>query len=209
MQPPPVWIVVENPARTNSNDSNTQVNSLNMEATEMGEFSKEMRESGETGMRRVSLAISVLAVLVAMVTVLGHRTHTEAVLMQTRAADQWNLYQAKKIRQGQIGTAADLLSLQPSANGAAVQKKLGEYKAHLQKWDQELIDEQQKAQDLEHEVNLAERRANRYDLGEALLEIAVVLSSITLLTRQHTYFMLGLLLGLVGLVAAASAFLVH
>ena len=175
----------------------------------MSEFSKEMRESGEIGMRRVSLAISVLAVLVAMVTVLGHRTHTEAVLMQTRAADQWNLYQAKKIRQGQIGTTADLLSLQPTANDAAVQKKLGEYKAHLQKWDQELIDEQQKAQDLEHEVDLAERRANRYDLGEALLEIAVVLSSITLLTRQHAYFMLGLLLGLVGLAAAASAFLVH
>ena len=175
----------------------------------MGEFSKEMRESGETGMRRVSLAISVLAVLVAMVTVLGHRTHTEAVLMQTRAADQWNLYQAKKIRQGQIGTTADLLSLQPSANDVAVKKKLSEYKAHLQKWNQELIDEQQKAQGLEHEVNLAERRANRYDLGEALLEIAVVLSSITLLTRQHTYFLLGLLLGLGGLVAAASAFLVH
>ena len=70
-----------------------------MEATEIDEFSKEMREGGESGMRRVSLAISVLAVLVAMVTVLGHRTHTEAVLAQTRAADQWNLYQAKKIRQ--------------------------------------------------------------------------------------------------------------
>jgi hypothetical protein len=57
-------------------------------------------------MRHVSLAISVLAVLVAMVTVLGHRTHTEAILMQTRAADQWNQYQAKKIRQGQVSTTA-------------------------------------------------------------------------------------------------------
>jgi hypothetical protein len=180
-----------------------------MEATEMDEFSKEMREGGESGMRRVSLAISVLAVLVAMVTVLGHRTHTEAVLMQTRAADQWNLYQAKKIRQGQIGTATDILSLQPSSNDAGVQKKLAEYKAHTEKWNQELVEEQQKAVDLEHEVALSERRADRYDLGEALLEIAVVLSSITLLTRQHTYFILGLILGFAGLIAAASALLVH
>jgi hypothetical protein len=180
-----------------------------MEATEMDEFSKEMRESGESGMRHVSLAISVLAVLVAMVTVLGHRTHTEAVLMQTRAADQLNLYQAKKIRQEQVDTATDLLSLQPSANDAGVQKKLAEYRVHMKKWDQELIEEQQKAQDLEHEVDRAERRADRYDLGEALLEIAVVLSSITLLTRQQMYFILGLLLGLTGLVAAASALLVH
>ncbi len=98
----------------------------------MDEFSKQMREAGESGLRRVSLAISVLAVLVAMVTVLGHRTHTEAVLMQTRAADQWNLYQAKKIRQGQISTTMDLLSLQPSADDAAVQIKLAVNKAHLQ-----------------------------------------------------------------------------
>jgi hypothetical protein len=180
-----------------------------MEATEMDEFSKKMRESGESGMRRVSLAISVLAVLVAMVTVLGHRTHTEAVLMQTRAGDQWNLYQAKKIRQVQISTAEDLLSLQPRANDAAIQKKLGEYRAHLSKWSQELVDEQQRAEEQERKVNLAERRANRYDLGEALLEIAVVLSSITLLTRQHAYFMLGLLLGLCGLASAASAVLVR
>jgi len=183
-----------------------------MEANEVNEFEKQMSEAGEGGegsMKHIALAISVLAVLVAMVTVLGHRTHTEAVLMQTRAADQWNLYQAKKIRQGQVGVASDLLSLQPSSNDAAVQKKLSDYKSHLAKWDEDLKEEQEKAQDLEAEVARAERRANRYDLGEALLQIAVVLSSITLLTRQKAYFLLGLIIGLTGLLTAASAFLVH
>jgi uncharacterized protein YlxW (UPF0749 family) len=180
-----------------------------MEPTEMNEFSKEMKEAGESGMRHISLAISVLAVLVAMVTVLGHRTHTEAILMQTRAADQWNLYQAKKIRQGQVSTAMVLLSLQPSSNDAGVQKQLAEYRAHMQKWDDETNEEQEKARDLEHEVDRAERRADRYDLGEAMLEIAVVLSSITLLTRQKGYFLFGLMLGFVGILAAATALLVH
>jgi hypothetical protein len=180
-----------------------------MEPTEADEFVKEVREGGEGGMRQVSLVISVLAVLVAMVTVLGHRTHTEAVLMQTRAADQWNLYQAKKIRQGQVATAADLLSLLPSSNDAAVQKKLNDYKSHMQRWDTDLVAEQTKAEDLEQEVDQAERRADRYDLGEALLQIAVVLSSITLLTRQKAYFLLGSLLGLAGLLLAASALLLH
>ncbi len=123
--------------------------------------------------------------MVAMVTVVAHRTHTEAVLMQTRAADQWNLYQAKKIRQVQVSTTSDLLSLQPSSNDVAVQKKLAEYRAHLEKWNGEIADEQKEALDLEHEVDRAEKRADRYDLGEALLEISVVLSSITLLTRQQ------------------------
>jgi hypothetical protein len=180
-----------------------------MEANEVNEFEKQMSEAGEGGMKHIALAISVLAVLVAMVTVLGHRTHTEAVLMQTRAADQWNLYQAKKIRQGQVTVAADLLSLQPSSNDAAVQKKLADYKSHLDKWNDDLKEEQDKALDLEAEVARAEKRADRYDLGEALLQIAVVLSSITLLTRQRAYFVLGLLIGLVGVLTAASAFLVH
>jgi hypothetical protein len=180
-----------------------------MEPTEVDEFVKQVQEGGEEGMRHISLAISVLAVLVAMVTVLGHRTHTEAVLTQTRAADQWNLYQAKKIRLEQTNVAMDLLSLQPSSNDSAVQKKLGEYKAHVQKWTVDLVDEQDKAKDFETEVNKAERRADRYDLGEALLQIAVVLSSITLLTRQRAYFLLGLTLGLVGVITAASALLVR
>jgi hypothetical protein len=180
-----------------------------MEANEINEFTKEMHEAGEGGMRHIALIISVLAVLVAMVTVLGHRTHTEAILMQSRAADQWNQYQAKKIRHGQISSTADLLSLQPSANDAAVQHKLEEYKGHLEKLDQDLFEEQTKAEELEHEVRISERKANRYDLGEALLQIAVVLASITLLTKQQVYFLLGLALGLGGLLTAASTLLIH
>jgi hypothetical protein len=79
----------------------------------------------------------------------------------------------------------------------------------MEKWNGEIADEQEKAQGLEQEVDRAERRADRYDLGEALLEIAVVLSSITLLTRQKGYFFFGLLLGLVGLLAASSALLIR
>ena len=54
--------------------------------------------------------MSVVAVLVAVTTVLGHRTHTEAVLEQNRATDQWNEYQAKKIRSYNTSLAGDLLS---------------------------------------------------------------------------------------------------
>ena len=50
-----------------------------MEPTEIDEFRKQVEEGGESGLSYVSLAISILAVLVAMVTVLGHRTHTAAL----------------------------------------------------------------------------------------------------------------------------------
>lgn len=183
-----------------------------MEASEVQEFAKQMKESGESegqSLKTISLGISILAVLVAMVTVLGHRSHTEAVLMQSRAGDQWNEYQAKKIRMDNLSVSVDLLSLQPSNNLAAVAAKTTEYRAHIEKWKADLAEEQQKALDYEKEVAHAEAQAARYDLGEALLQIAVVLCSITLFTRKHAYFVLGLSLGAGGIVVAVSALMVH
>src|SRR5258708_20804284 len=57
----------------------------------------------------VSLTISILAVLVAGATLLGHRAHTEELLLQSRATDQWSYYQAKNIRFHEVQGIADLL----------------------------------------------------------------------------------------------------
>ena len=54
----------------------------------------------------------------------------------------------------------------------------------------------------------AEHKASRFDSGEALLQIAVVLASVTLLTRQRVYWLFGLLVGAGGLVFAALGLLV-
>lgn len=178
-----------------------------MEPSEVAEFGKEMTEAGEHSMTHVSLIISVLAVLVAMVTVLGHREHTEAVLQQARATDQWNLYQAHKIRVQQISVASDLLSLQPAGDKAAVQGKLSTYKSQMEHWNTETDEDMNKAKEFEAEVERAEHKAARFDLGEALLQIAIVLASITLLTKQPRYVLGALALGVVGFVTALLGFL--
>jgi hypothetical protein len=178
-----------------------------MEANEINEFAEQVRKGGEKRLTHVSLIISVLAVLVAMVTVLGHREHTEAVLMQTRAADQWNEYEARKIRVQQVETASDLLSLQPSSNDAAAQAKLAQYKANLSRWRGELEGDAAQAHEWEGEVDRAEVRAARFDLGEALLQISVVLASITLLTKRQVYVLAAVVLGAAGILISASAFL--
>lgn len=182
-----------------------------MEAHEVHEFANQMKESGEgagESLKVISLAISILAVLVAMVTVIGHRTHTEAVLLQTRAADQWNEYQAQKIRMSNVSVAVDQMNLQGSLSPAATAKR-DEYEHHIQKWTSDLNVEEKKAEEFETEVEHAERRATRYDLGEALLQIAVVLCSITLFTRNHAYFMFGLAVGVIGIAVSCTALFIH
>lgn len=180
-----------------------------MEPEEIAQFSKEMREAGENSLTHVSLIISVLAVMVAMVTVLGHREHTEAVLAQARASDQWNEYQARRIRQSQVTLSMDALALGPTAGSAGVQQKLNEYGKRQSKVQKQLDEDSHEARGLEAEVAVAERRAGRFDLGEALLQIGVVLASITLLTRRWRYVIVALTLGLGGVIAAASAAFVH
>jgi hypothetical protein len=180
-----------------------------MEATEMQEFAKQVKEGGEESLTRISLAISILAVLVAMVTVLGHRTHTQGVLAQARATDEWNLYQAKKIRQENLEVVVDQMQLLPAVNTSATAAKLSEYKAHIAKWTGDLAETQKTAKGYEESVEHLEKQANRFDLGEALLQISVVLSSITLFTRKRTWYFGGITLGGVGLLVAASAFFVR
>ncbi len=52
----------------------------------------------------------------------------------------------------------------------------------------------------------AEARADRFDLAEALLEIGLVITSVTLLTRSRIYWYLGLVFSALGVASVVSAF---
>jgi hypothetical protein len=175
-----------------------------MEANEVSELKEHAEQGSENAMRPVAFTMSLLAVLVAVTTVLGHRTHTEAVLDQNKATDQWNFYQAKKIRANDTQLAADLLSVVTIADKDAAAKIAKAYSDHQSKWVDDLKEEQEKAEALEVQVEHAEARATRFDLGEALLEIALVVSSVTLLTRTRLYWFFGIAFAIAGIASAVS-----
>jgi len=173
---------------------------------------QELREHAEHGsresaLRPVAFTMSVLAVLVAVTTVLGHRTHTEAVLDQNKATDQWNFYQAHKIRANETELAADLLGVVALNDKNAAAKIAQTYADHQKKWADELNEEQQQAEALESKVGQAEARADRFDLAEALLEIGLVITSVTLLTRSRIYWYLGLVCSVCGIASVVAAYL--
>src|SRR5258708_3715183 len=149
----------------------------------------ELQENAEHGRENPSLApisvtMAILAVCVAVVSLLGHRSHTEELLMQNRATDQWAYYQAKNIRRHNYEMSLDLLSLI-------------EFK------------DKEQAKDFEKESARAQRKADRFDLGEVFLEIALVISSLALLTRKRFYWFLGIISGVAGLGIAATGMLMH
>ena len=157
----------------------------------------------------VSLTISILAVLVAAVTLLGHRAHTEELLLQSQATDQWAFYQAKNIRLHEMQSIADLLSVvtpQDKEKAAAMREK---YVKEVERYNGDKENISEKAKDLEKERDAVSRRADRFDGGEALLEIGLVICSITLLTKRRGFWVGGILVGAIGVVLALTGFLVH
>jgi len=172
---------------------------------------EELQEHAEHGrtMRPVAFTMSVLAVLVAVTTVLGHRAHTDAVLDQNKATDKWNEYQAHKIRSNNTALAADLLGVIATSNAEAARKIQEGYAGHQAKWNEDLDKLKTEADTLEADVAKAEFRADRFDFAEALLEIALVITSVTLLTRSQLYWYFGIGFAVVGILSAASAYIPH
>lgn len=178
-----------------------------MEANEAQELQEHAEHgSREQAMRPVAFTMSVLAVLVAVTTVLGHRTHTEAVLSQNKATDQWNEYQARKIRSNDTELTVDVLSVVTITDKNVAAKLAKSYTDHQAKWADELKESRTKAEELEKDVAHAEARADRFDLGEALLEIGLVITSVTLLTRSRMYWYFGVVFSLAGIISGLSAY---
>jgi len=179
-----------------------------MEPNEVQELQEHAEQvEHENALRPVALTMTVLAVLVAVVTVLGHRTHTEAILNQDKATDQWNYYQAHKIRSNDTALAADLLSVITIADKEAAKKIAKGYADHQAKWADNLKEEQDQAEALEAKVEKAEAKADRFDLGEALLEIGLVVTSVTLLTRKRAYWYVGIVFSVCGIASAVLGLL--
>jgi hypothetical protein len=180
-----------------------------MDASDVQDL-KESVEQGakEESHRPVAFTMSVLAVLLAVTTVLGERTHADAIIAQNQATDQWNEYQAQKIRDYNTQLVTDLLSVVSLNDKDAAAKLAKGYADHEKKWTPELAQDQTAATALQAEANKNEARSDRYDFGEVLLEIGLVITSVTLLTRSRAYWYVGLVFSAFGVIAAASGFFV-
>jgi Domain of unknown function (DUF4337) len=157
----------------------------------------------------VSVTISILAVLVAGVTLLSHRAHTEELLLQARATDQWAYYQAKNIRLHEMQSVADMLGALATEDKEKAATLREKYKKEVERYEGDKEDISEKAKELENERDLVSRRADRFDGGEGLLEVGLVICSMTLLTKRRFYWFAGMLIGAGGVVFATTAILVH
>jgi Flp pilus assembly protein TadB len=180
----------------------------------MSDELQELRERAEEAAHHASLApvtvtMAIFAVLVAAVSLLGHRAHTHELLHQTEATDQWAYYQAKDIRRHTYELFLDELSVFSLQNSGAAEKIREKYSKEVERYRDQQKDIEAEAKKYQDDVKREGRRADRFDLGEVLLEAGLVICSITLLTRKRFFWGMGLVLGLVGVVIGAAGFLIR
>jgi hypothetical protein len=157
----------------------------------------------------VSVTMAILAVLVAGTTLLGHRAHTEELLLQSQSTDKWSYFQAKNIRFREVQSMVDLLDSMAPENTGKLKAAREKYAKEVERYQDDKSDIGNEAQKLERERDVMSRRADRFDGGEALLEVGLVICSITLLTKRRLFWLAGLLVGAAGVALAITGFLLH
>jgi hypothetical protein len=156
--------------------------------------------------RKVGVMAAVLAVLLAVVTIASHRTHTAAIIHKSGSNDQWAYYQATRIKLHSTEMGENMVHLL-GVKGEAAEKMLAQYAGQKKKYEEQSEKIQEQAKGADEAAEADEHRALRYDVGEGLLEIGLVLSSLYFISRKSMFPVLGIIAGAAGVAIAITGFL--
>lgn len=172
----------------------------------MAEVEIHPHEGDEFG-KRVGIVVGIIGIILSVVTILSHREHTAAVVQQTQANDSWAYFQAKKIREYEA--TASIRTVQAlGSDPAKIKAATDAFTAEHDKYVSDAEDLQKEAKAKEKGSDHSELRALYYDVGEGLLELGLVLSSLYFLARKRLFPLLGGVAALLGTVVAALGFFV-
>ena len=160
-------------------------------------------QGGDSLATYIAIFTAILASLGALVSYQGGDTQNqamlfknEAVLKKTQASDQWNFYEAKSNKGHLMELAADL----------APANKRGYYKTQIDKYEHDKKEIKAKAEALEEESQKANEQSEHlihphHKLAQSitLIQIAISLASITVLTRKKWLFAVAALAAVGGL----------
>ena len=168
----------------------------------------EIPEATDPFEKRVAISIAVLAVIMSLVGNLGDNSKTEAIIKTNEASNKWGHFQAKSIKGQMAGMQGELLAALGGAQpDEARAKEIARLHSEATRYEEERAEIKKHAEELQHEATHDSAINDRCDLASLMLQIAVVICSVAILSRWHTIWFAGLALGLAGALAGATAFL--
>jgi hypothetical protein len=181
-----------------------------LEAHEHAEHAEHASHAHDGFISRVSITIAVLAVLAATAGSLetveaggAITAASEAVLAQDKATDAWSEYQADSLKKHVYGIAADGGGPHAALYQATAKEQTGK-QAEVRKQAQEDEGERDRlmAQSRGHE-----HRHHWLTAAATLLEIAIAICTVAIVTRRRAFWLGSLALGAGGVLVTALAYL--
>jgi hypothetical protein len=165
--------------------------------------------------KKVALFTAIYAVILAICALGGNNAMKEMLLAQQEASNQWAYYQAKNIREYLYKIEKDRLMTQIVERGNAMKlAALKHYKAEIQKASSEearLAKDKQailvEAKKQEHERDVNRAKDPYFDFGEALLQIAIVMSSVSIIAHSRPVFFFSIGAAVLGSLVTLNGFL--
>ena len=168
------------------------------------ELHYEAENHSDSRSQRVGIQAACLALLLTMVTIESHRAHTQAVVTKMEANDEWSFYQSKKLKSHVLELGVDLVGSLWGRDAAKSVELQDRYRKEMARYSRENEETQKKAKERGEASELAERRALRYDLGEGLLEMGLVLASMFFIAKRNIFPVMSMISGIAGAALAAS-----
>ena len=143
---------------------------------------------------RIAVMTAIFATVGALFGYMSGATQSDALLYKndaaikkTEASDQWNFYQAKSGKQNLAELGAVLATADAAEKFRGEAKRYSDEKAEIMK-EAKKLEEQAKAADAQSESSMHVH--HRWAQATTLIQIAIALAAITLLTRnaQLKYF---------------------
>lgn len=163
----------------------------------------------------VAMITAVYAVILALSSLGGNHAMKEMLLSQQQASDQWAFYQAKSIREhlyksqktileNEITLLSGSLGAEATAKARAAVKELGDQEAKYGKDKKEIM---HKARELENDRDKSKAKDPYFEYAEVLLQLAIILASVSILADSFAVFSFSLLFALAGAFMCANGYL--
>ncbi len=174
---------------------------------------KEKRE--DTFTKRVALFTAVIAVILAICSLGGNNSTKDMMLAQQQASDQWAFYQSKVMREHLYRIEKNRFETEMLERKGSMSPEVLKHYQDLQKrasdeearFSAEKKEIEQEAKKLDSVRDINQAKDPYFDYGEVMLQIAIVMSSISIISVSRPVFYFSIVAALLGAFLTLNGYL--
>lgn len=174
---------------------------------------EEMR--GKQFTRRVALTTAIFAVMLAITSLGGNNAMKGMLMAQQQASDQWAFYQSKVMREHsykiqRLQTEALLMERGKAMSPGSrenYESLAASFREEEGRYNKEKKAIESAARKLEQERDMNNSKDPYFDFAEVLLQIAIVMASISILSGTRRIFYFAVLAAVLGSILSLNGFI--